>query len=132
MDGDVAIKRVATALETLVCAHGGTLARFVGDQFVALFKDASPNPKMMVGLIQKTIERCRIDFPGGRRGELLSVSIGCLTISMNARRASEPLPFDCRELIEQAAVTMRAAKTLECGFAMASAEPRHDHAGAGT
>ena len=132
LDGDVAIKRVATALETLVCAHGGTLARFVGDQFVALFKTTPPNPETLAGLIQETIERCRIAFPTGRRGELLSVSIGCLTISMNARRASEPLPFDCRELIEQAAVTMRAAKTLECGFAVASAEPRHDQVGATT
>ncbi len=77
-------------IEQVTDDHGGTVASFVGDEFLAVFPDTAPDEaKSIVERIRKRVEKFCNKFQGDDIGKKLSISAGLACASERMHRADE-------------------------------------------
>lgn len=99
--GDRYLQRVAHRLQEIVTAHGGLLARFGGEEFIACLPGITPEKAAEVGeQLRHGIEALTLTRQDGQT--LVTISAGLIT----TRRASDTLP----DLIQSADQALYRAK----------------------
>ncbi|ART62238.1 sensor domain-containing diguanylate cyclase [Kushneria marisflavi] len=99
--GDHYLQRVAHCLQDIVTRHGGLLARFGGEEFIACLPDISPEKAAEVGeQLRRGVEALNLTRHDGHT--IVTISLGLIT----TRRASDNLP----DLIQAADQALYRAK----------------------
>jgi diguanylate cyclase (GGDEF)-like protein len=90
--GDECLRRVATALAGVLHRAGDLLARYGGDEFVAVLPVMDQASALaMAHVLRKKVEELGIPSPSARGGGVLTVSVGVSTVLPGDESGSERL-----------------------------------------
>ncbi|ABR49818.1 diguanylate cyclase [Alkaliphilus metalliredigens QYMF] len=92
IDGDEVIRQVATALEDAVQREGDFVARYGGDEFVAILPNTGSQGALQVAeVIQQNIQNLRIQHKHSQTANYITASIGIASITPNRMLTKEAL-----------------------------------------
>ncbi|MBL4865193.1 MAG: diguanylate cyclase [Pseudomonadales bacterium] len=90
--GDECLKRVATALASLVRRPGDLVARYGGEEFAAILPDTDrAGVQFIAEKMRKCVESLKIDHCESSVGPHVTVSIGCFSVNPNPGEQPEEL-----------------------------------------